>query len=65
MTGPMAAALRCDDPLFRMRGTLDQCFKSVLRRNKAGGVDRIAPTAIFTIKIRQAVVLQSHYGIEG
>ncbi|MGA5206536.1 hypothetical protein [Streptomyces variegatus] len=31
-----------DDLMFRMAGTLEQSFKSVLRRNKAGGVDRIA-----------------------
>ncbi|WP_316745585.1 hypothetical protein [Streptomyces sp. MK7] len=54
-----------DDLMFRMTGTLDQNFKSVLRRNKAGGVDRIARTADFTTKIRQAVVSQSRYHIEG
>ncbi|MDX3746407.1 hypothetical protein [Streptomyces sp. AK08-02] len=48
-----------------MTGTLDQIFKSVLRRNKAGGVDRIARTADFTTKIRQAVASQSRYHIEG
>ncbi|MGW0767074.1 hypothetical protein [Streptomyces sp. NPDC002676] len=54
-----------DDLMFRMTGTLDQNFKSVLRRNKAGGVDRIARTVDFTTKIRQAVVSQSRYHIEG
>lgn len=54
-----------DDLMFRMTGTLEQSFKSVLRRNKAGGVDRIARTSDFTIKIRQAVVSQSRYHIEG
>lgn len=51
--------------MFRMTGTLEQSFKSVLRRNKAGGVDRIARTPVFTTKIRQAVVSQSRYHIEG
>ncbi|MFE0329910.1 hypothetical protein ACFW08_24580 [Streptomyces sp. NPDC058960] len=32
---------------------------------KTGGVDRIARTADFTTKIRQAVVSQSRYHIEG
>ncbi|MDX3457666.1 hypothetical protein PV396_37920 [Streptomyces sp. ME02-8801-2C] len=45
--------------MFRTTGTLEQIFKSVLRRNKAGGVDRIARTADFTTKIRQAVVSQA------
>ncbi|MBZ6172073.1 AIPR family protein [Streptomyces olivaceus] len=54
-----------DDLMFRMTGTLEQSFKSVLRRNKAGGVDRIARTPEFTTKIRQAVVSQSRYHIEG
>ncbi|MEJ1202368.1 MULTISPECIES: AIPR family protein [unclassified Streptomyces] len=54
-----------DDLMFRMTGTLEQSFKSVLRRNKAGGVDRIARTPDFTTKIRQAVVSQSRYHIEG
>ncbi|MEU5355597.1 AIPR family protein [Streptomyces albidoflavus] len=54
-----------DDLMFRMVGTLEQGFKSVLRRNKAGGVDRIARTPDFTTKIRQAVVSQSRYRIEG
>ncbi|WP_248844324.1 hypothetical protein [Streptomyces hirsutus] len=54
-----------DDLMFRMTGTLEQSFKSVLRRNKASGVDRIARTADFTTKIRQAVVSQSRYRIEG
>ncbi|WP_186785342.1 hypothetical protein [Streptomyces misionensis] len=40
-------------------------FKRVLHRNKVGGVDRIALTADFTTKIRQAVVSQSRYHIEG
>ncbi|WP_329222278.1 hypothetical protein OG352_34215 [Streptomyces sp. NBC_01485] len=48
-----------------MTGTLEQNFKSVLSRNKAGGVDWIARTAVFTTKIRQAVVSQSRYHIEG
>ncbi|MEH0417352.1 hypothetical protein [Streptomyces sp. B21-083] len=48
-----------------MTGTLDQIFKSVLRRNKAGGVDRIDRIADFTTKIRQAVASQSRYHIEG
>ncbi|EST34873.1 hypothetical protein [Streptomyces roseochromogenus] len=48
-----------------MAGTLEQNFKSVLRRNKVGGVGRIARTADFTTKIRQAVVSQSRYHIEG
>ncbi|MGQ4333345.1 MULTISPECIES: hypothetical protein [Streptomyces] len=47
-----------------MTGTLEQNFKSVLGRNKAGGVDWIAPT-VFTTKIRQAVVSESRYHIEG
>jgi hypothetical protein len=34
-----------DDLMFRMAATLEQSFKSVLRRNKAGGVDRIALTS--------------------
>ncbi|MEU5439866.1 AIPR family protein [Streptomyces griseofuscus] len=54
-----------DDLMFRMTGTLEQSFKGVLRRSKAGGVDRIARTADFTTKIRQAVVSQSRYQIEG
>lgn len=54
-----------DDLMFRMVGTLEQGFKSALRRNKAGGVDRIARTPDFTTKIRQAVVSQSRYRIEG
>ncbi|MFF7356430.1 AIPR family protein [Streptomyces filipinensis] len=54
-----------DDLMFRMTGTLEQSFKGVLRRSKAGGVDRIARTADFTSKIRQAVVSQSRYHIEG
>ncbi|MFJ9855440.1 hypothetical protein [Streptomyces sp. NPDC101150] len=53
-----------DDLMFRMTGTLEQSFKSVLRRNKAGGVDRIARTPDFTIKIRQVVVSQSRYRVE-
>ncbi|MFF7359213.1 hypothetical protein ACFZA1_42570 [Streptomyces filipinensis] len=48
-----------------MTGTLEQSFKGALRRSKAGGVDRIARTADFTTKIRQAVVSQSRYHIEG
>ncbi|WP_167349503.1 hypothetical protein [Streptomyces durhamensis] len=51
--------------MFRMTGTLEQSFKGALRRSKAGGVDRIARTADFTTKIRQAVVSQSRYHIEG
>ncbi|EFD65669.1 predicted protein [Streptomyces lividans TK24] len=39
--------------------------QSVLHRNKAGGVDRIARTPQFTTKIRQAAVSQSRYHIEG
>lgn len=54
-----------DDLISRMTGTLEQSFKGVLRRSKAGGVDRIARTADFTTKIRQAVVSQSRYHIEG
>lgn len=54
-----------DDLMSRMTGTLEQTFKGVLRRSKAGGVDRIARTAGFTTKIRQAVVSQSRYHIEG
>ncbi|MFD7994207.1 hypothetical protein [Streptomyces mexicanus] len=48
-----------------MTGTLEQNFKSVLRRNKAGGVDRIARAADVATEIRQAVVSQSRYHIEG
>ncbi|MDX3425561.1 MULTISPECIES: hypothetical protein [Streptomyces] len=48
-----------------MTGTLEQSFKSVLRRNKAGGVDRIARTTDLTSKIRRAVVSQSRYHNEG
>ncbi|MFI7093216.1 AIPR family protein [Streptomyces lydicus] len=54
-----------DDLMSRMTGTLEQSFKGVLRRSKAGGVDRIARTADFTTKIRQAVVSQGRYHIEG
>ncbi|WP_435260347.1 hypothetical protein [Streptomyces sp. 1222.5] len=54
-----------DDLMSRMTGTLEQSFKGVLRRSKAGGVDRIARTAGFTTKIRQAVVSQGRYHIEG
>ncbi|MFI5756766.1 AIPR family protein [Streptomyces sp. NPDC051569] len=48
----------------RMAGTLDQNFKSALRRNKAGGVDQIARSADFTTKLRQAVISQSRFHIE-
>ncbi|MFF7981534.1 AIPR family protein [Streptomyces sp. NPDC007901] len=53
-----------DDLMSRMTGTLEQNFKSALRQSKAGGVDRIARTADFTTKLRQAVVSQSRYHIE-
>ncbi|WP_199273178.1 hypothetical protein [Streptomyces broussonetiae] len=48
-----------------MTGTLEQNFKSVLRRNRAGGGDRIACTADSTTKVCQTVVSQSRYHIEG
>ncbi|MGW8563145.1 hypothetical protein ACWGLA_25475 [Streptomyces albidoflavus] len=48
-----------------MAGTLEQGFKNAVRRDKGGGVDRIARTADFTAKVRQAVVSQSRYRIEG
>ncbi|WP_329528688.1 hypothetical protein [Streptomyces sp. NBC_01462] len=51
-----------DDLMSRMTGTPEKSFKGVLRRSKSGGVDRIAD---FTTKIRQAVVSQSRYHIEG
>ncbi|MFH8470780.1 AIPR family protein [Streptomyces sp. NPDC017991] len=52
-----------DDLMFRMTGTLEQNFKSALRHNKAGGVDRIARTPDFTTRLRQAVISQSRYRI--
>ncbi|MGW1616548.1 AIPR family protein [Streptomyces sp. NPDC002285] len=53
-----------DELMVRMTGTLEQNFKSALRHSKAGGVDRIARTADFTTKLRQAIVSQSRYHIE-
>ncbi|MFE2498942.1 hypothetical protein [Streptomyces scopuliridis] len=53
-----------DDLMSRMAGTLEQNFKSALRHNKAGGVDRIARTPDFTNRLRQAIVSQSRYHIE-
>ncbi|MGW3507074.1 AIPR family protein [Streptomyces sp. NPDC000994] len=47
----------------RMAATLDSSFKSALRQNKAGGVDRIARSSDFTTKLRQAVISQSRYHI--
>jgi len=52
-----------DDLMSRMAGTLEQNFKSALRHNKAGGVDRIARTPDFTTRLRQAVISQSRYHI--
>ncbi|MET7715460.1 AIPR family protein [Streptomyces sp. NPDC005407] len=52
------------DLMTRMTGTLEQNFKTALRHSKAGGVDRIARTADFTTKLRQAVIAQSRYHIE-
>ncbi|GGK20478.1 hypothetical protein GCM10011583_60450 [Streptomyces camponoticapitis] len=52
------------DLMQRMAGTLDQTFKAALRQNKAGGVDRIARSEDFTIKLRQSVISQSRYQIE-
>ncbi|MFF0740132.1 AIPR family protein [Streptomyces sp. NPDC004111] len=55
-----------DDALMsRMAGTLEHTFKASLRQNKAGGVDRIARTTDFTTKLRQAVITQSRYRIDG
>ncbi|MGW6562111.1 AIPR family protein [Streptomyces hydrogenans] len=48
----------------RLIGVIDQNFKSALRNNKAGGVDRIARSPEFTNRIRQAVVSQSRFHIE-
>jgi hypothetical protein len=62
---PLALDHLSDDSMFRMTGTLEQNFKSVLRRNKAGGVDRIARAADVATEICQAVVSQSRYHIEG
>ncbi|MFD0229287.1 hypothetical protein ACWGPD_25160 [Streptomyces hirsutus] len=50
--------------MVRMVGTLEQNFKSALRRSKAGGVDRIARTSVFTTALRQDVVSQSRYHIK-
>jgi hypothetical protein len=50
--------------MLRMTGALEQNFKSALRQSKAGGVDRIARTPDFTIKLRQTVISQSRYHIE-
>ncbi|MFG3116756.1 AIPR family protein [Streptomyces sp. NPDC048197] len=50
--------------MTRMTGTLEHNFKAALRRSKAGGVDRIARTSDFTIKLRQAVIAQARYRIE-
>ncbi|WP_245727738.1 hypothetical protein [Streptomyces vietnamensis] len=48
----------------RLTGVLDQYFKTALRNNKAGGVDRIARSPEFTNRIRQTVVSQSRFHIE-
>ncbi|WP_261989712.1 hypothetical protein [Streptomyces sp. uw30] len=53
-----------DELMVRMTGTLEENFKSALRHSNAGGVDRIARTADFTTKLRQAIVSQSRYHIE-
>lgn len=53
-----------DELMERMAGTLDQNFRSALRNNKAGGVDRIAQNADFTAKLRQSVFSQSRFHIE-
>ncbi|MFI9024360.1 AIPR family protein [Streptomyces sp. NPDC053560] len=53
-----------DELMERMAGTLDQSFKSALRNNKAGGVDRIARNADFTTKLRQSVISQSRFHVE-
>ncbi|RII20615.1 AIPR protein [Streptomyces sp. YIM 130001] len=53
-----------DALMNRMAGTLEINFKTALRHSKAGGVDRIARTPDFTIKIRQAVITQSRYRID-
>ncbi|WP_405806214.1 AIPR family protein [Streptomyces sp. NBC_01187] len=53
-----------DDLMERMATTLEQTFMAALRQNKAGGVDRIARSADFTDKVRQAVLSHSRYRIE-
>ncbi|MEU8918671.1 AIPR family protein [Streptomyces nigrescens] len=53
-----------DDLMDRMTRALDQNFKSALRNNKAGGVDRIARDADFTTKFRQSIISQSRFHIE-
>ncbi|WP_406466441.1 AIPR family protein [Streptomyces sp. NBC_01594] len=52
------------DLMERMTGLLDQNFKSALRSNKAGGVDRIARSPEFTTRVRQSVISQSRFHIE-
>ncbi|WP_030714467.1 AIPR family protein [Streptomyces griseus] len=48
----------------RLIVVLDQNFKSALRSNKAGGVDRIARSAEFTNRLRQSVISQNGFHIE-
>ncbi|GHC57750.1 AIPR family protein [Streptomyces cinnamoneus] len=48
----------------RMTKSLEQNFKSALRANKAGGVDRIARSPEFTDRLRQSIISQRHFHIE-
>ncbi|MBB6553365.1 AIPR family protein [Nonomuraea rubra] len=52
-----------DELLEQMTGALDKEFRSVLRVNKARGVDRIARSADFSERVRQAIIGQRRFEI--